>query len=439
MKVVPPVSLFERYCSSRNRHLPWCLTALSFGLVHISLACSGSTDVRKSEVVVAPGDNTQGAQDAGADFDPLYALMSNIYAESGDRTVYVKPFTSLDIRELSLNDAREFPGVANISAASGRLLVSSGVVPVITAFEIGKDLAWSQLAELSFAHFSLDDNANFFSQYRIDEHHMYLPFDVVKRIVWDPTDFEIEQVMEESGMDVRRGLLTLAPAGNRSDIHYSGPTLAPFFYHDEEWLDFGDASLIAEYDPVTHQESKVIEAPCPGLAIASLDEQGRAYLSPYDHSPLLRLYGRGPAPCVVRLTENHEVDDAFTTDFSQWTGGRYTNSFRYIRDGWGLAAVFHHERTGLDFAAEDIDPRAYDQIWEEKNWSVWRFDLERGEAAPYDAIDIPGFGWGYSQLDGRSFLMVYGETDTSIYELTSDGAARKHLEVAGEARWIKVR
>jgi hypothetical protein len=369
---------------------------------------------------------------------PVYAMMSHVFSDTGDRTVYVSVTNTLDVAALSLDAAREFGGVANYHAEGGRLLISSGEAPTITAYDIDDGMVWHERETLSFAAYPVSDNANFFSQQRVDAHHMYLPFDGYKRIVWDPTDFEIRGVMEDTNLELDRGGLILEPGGNRSGIRYDGEVMQPFFYHDEEWYEFGTSSPIAVYNPETHAEQQVVEAPCAGLAIASRDEAGYTYFSPFDYGPLLALYDVGASPCVARLTPELGLDASFTTDMRQWTDGRFVNGFRYIRDGWGLANVFHHERLGVDFGAP-MTAEVQDDVWEEENWSVWRIDLENGEARPFDAISVPSFGWGIVEIDGRSLLTVPSDGNTIMYEMDPDGNVREHLRVVGDATWLRVR
>jgi hypothetical protein len=294
---------------------------------------------------------------------------------------------------------------------------------------------------VSFGAFPLADNANFFYQYLADDHHMYMPFDGYKRIVWDPTELEIETVMEDTRLATEVGGMPLEAAGNRSGIRYPSQVMMPFFYHDEDWYQFAPVSPIAVYDPQTHEESRLIEAPCAGLAIASQDEQGNTYFSSWDYGPLLALYSLAPPPCVARITADHELDESFTTDFTAWTGGRFAINFRYIRDGWGLANVFHQERLGADFSTGSVDAKVQDQIWNDENWSVWRIDLANQEAHPFDAVDLPSFGWGIVEIDDRSILTVpYGEgARTKFYELDAQGNASERLDVVGDATWLRVR
>jgi hypothetical protein len=381
--------------------------------------------------VLSLGCGEESGQKSGTGSDgPLYAMMSNVYVDE-DRTVYVAVTDSLDVEEVSLDEAHEFPGVANFEAIGGRLLVSSGDAPTITEYDVSDDFVWTEGRTLSFAEFPLTDNANFFSQFMVDEQHMYLPFDGYKRVVWNPTDFVIDQVLEDSALEPERDGMPLEPAGNRTGIRYEGAVMMPFFYHDEDWFEFADSSPIAVYDPKTHVEEKVLEAPCPGLAIASQDEQGNTYFSTWDYGPLRPLYGLGPAPCVVRVTPDHELDEAFTTDFSDLTEDRFVSNFQYVRDGWGLANVLHHERLAVAPVGNEVPPELFDNIWDDGNWSVWRFDLEAGTAEPFTDIELSSFGWGLLRIDGRSLLSVcYDDySRTKFYELAANGSLTEHLDV----------
>jgi len=381
------------------------------------------------------------ARDIAATYDePLYMLNTNIYLDE-DRTVYLVPMSSLDQDEVSLDDGREFSGVANFEAIGGRLLVSSGDAPIITEYEISDAFAWKEGKTVSFADFPLEDNANFFYQYIVDDHHMYMPFDGYKRIVWDPTELELGMVMDDTALEPELDGLPIAAAGNRAGIRYEGAVMMPFFYHDENWFHFAPVSHIAVYDPETHEEDKVIEAPCAGLAIASQDEDGNTYFSTWDYGPLLALYGMAPAPCTVRVTPERELDDAFTTDFTAWTGGRYVINFNYVRDGWGFANVLHHENFDVDFEASEIDANVEHEIWNDVNWRLWKIDLANETAEPFEQIDVASYGWGIIQLDGRSFMSVpYDDgARTKFYELDDEGNVTEHLDVEGDASLIRVR
>ena len=85
-------------------------------------------------------------------------------------------------------------------------------------------------------------------------------------------------------LELTRGNLTLEVGGNRTGIQLGRTAFQPFFYHDEDWFEFGDSSVIALYDTTTHEELSILDAPCPGLALATRDETLR--LIPYGSARL---------------------------------------------------------------------------------------------------------------------------------------------------------
>jgi len=96
---------------------------------------------------------TRSPADGGTD-GPLYAMMIQVY-DPDDRTVYVSLSDTLDIDSVPLSEAREFPGVANLAAIGGRLLISSGSKPEITEFDITPSHDWIEGRTVSFASYPL--------------------------------------------------------------------------------------------------------------------------------------------------------------------------------------------------------------------------------------------------------------------------------------------
>jgi hypothetical protein len=408
--------------------------------------CSGSaaapapTESRGSLLPsVAPAN---GAANQPASSGPVYALMTQVYGVD-DRTVYVSLSSTLDRDAVSLSDAREFPGVANLAAVGGRLLISSGIEPVITEYAIADDLRWTEGRSVSFVQYPLSDNANFYYQFIIDESTAYLPFDAFKRIVWDPTAMIIRGALTDTSLTPERDGLLLEAGGNRNAVEYDGAVLQAFFYHDEDWFRFGDRSLVAVYDPTTHAERQIIDLPCPGVSIATRDEDGYTYFGPWSFLGTLALYGEGPAPCVARLGPDLTLDAAWTTDFGDLTLGRYINNFRYVGDGKAIANVLHHELVDADFSgAYDADVATSIDA-SGPHWRLWSFDVRRGTAAPIEGIDVDiGSGAQFAVLDGRTFIFLPFDdwARTMVYELDANGRASRRFEVVGDVfKWIRVR
>lgn len=402
----------------------------------------GDADPAPNDADLSDSDPGDPAPGVVSNDGPVYALMTQVYGVD-DRTVYVSLSNTLDVESVSLSDAREFPGVANLAAVGGRLLISSGIEPVITEYAIGDDLSWTQGRSVSFVQYPLGDNANFYYQFILDDNTAYLPFDAFKRIIWDPTAMEIRGVMDDTALTPEQGGLLLEAGGNRNSVEYDGAVLQAFFYHDEDWFRFGGESLVALYDPVTHREREVMSLPCPGASIATVDEDGYTYFGPWSFLGTLALYGEGPAPCVARLTPDLTLDAAWTTDLTDLTEGRYINNFRYIGNGKALANVLHHELIDADFSAPyDADVAA--QIGSSgPHWRLWLFDVRQGTAAPVEGIDVDiASGAQFAVLDGRTFVFLpfddWGKT--MVYELDADARATRRFEVLGDVfKWIRVR
>ena len=416
----------------------WTQTRYPALVFTLTLAAVGCDDTTAS---------TKHAEQSDASTDtPLYAMMTQVYSDD-DRTVYLSLSDSLDVKKVDLKEAREFPGVANFGAVGGRILVSSGQGPTITAYEIDSQLRWNEQDTIDFSSYPLPDGdyANFFHQYILNDHTAYLPFDVTKRIVWDPTEMKVLSVLEDSELSskLKKGNLELGSGGNRNSIRFKGPVLQPFGYADKDYIDYGTESYAAVYDPKTHKESKVIELPCAGSAMTTQDEDGNVYFGTWSYIGLRKLYGLGPAPCVARVKADLTLDEDFTTDFTDLTDGLYVNNFRYIGKGKAIGNVLDHNMLDADFSKE-YDPDVEEKAWTSgPHWSFWMFDVEKHKAWPVEGIDNDvSSGAQFAVLDGRTFVFItYDDwSKTAVYELDAEGIAEKRFEVEGDVfKWVRVR
>lgn len=380
------------------------------------------------------GDDDGGAKGSGGDPGPVYVFMTQVYT-ADDRTVYLKLSDSLDVEQalLSIHDAHEFPSVANFSTIGGKLYVSSGESKTITDYEITPSLDWVEGVKLDFSNYPLDDNANFHYQYVLGEERVVLPFDVTSRLVWDPKQMRISETLEDTAIPFEKDGLRVSSDGNRSATRFAdGPFRQPFHTLDVDDV-YGGFSYIATYDDEL-READVITAPCPALERVTLAEDGTTYFSSQWNAPFRHLFGIAPSPCAVRVRPDGTLDEAWTTDFTEQTGGRFVMNFRYLRDGKAIGNVLYHEELGLDFEGE-YDSIVEDTLWEGGNVRAWMFDLERNTAKEIAGIAEPLTPVLQSEVvDDRIFIFVVdGAAErTKIYEVSDDAVATPKYEMAGD-------
>lgn len=352
-------------------------------------------------------------------------MMIQVY-DPEDRTVYVSLSDTLDITSTSLESAREFSNVANLAAIDGRLLISSGFEPTITEFDIAPDHAWVEGRSVSFSGYPLTDNADFYYQFLVDAEHALLPFDATKRMLWNPSEMSIERALEDTRLESIEPGLTLEAGGNRNSVHYDTSVMQAFYYHDDDWYDYGSQSHVVVHDAETFAEERIIDIPCPGLSLATRDEQGNTYFATWD-LPGTSLLGDAPATCVAKVHSDHEVVE--TIDLRQWTDGRVANNFRYVGDGEAFANVLHHEHIGVS-SPEDLDDDDLEKLsLSGPHWQLWLFDVAKAEGA-------------FAVLDGRTFVFLpYDDWGhTKGYELSDDGTATEHFDTLGDVfKWVRVR
>jgi len=388
------------------------------------------------------GGPAPGAPSARDAEKPLYALHVLVFDPDFNATSYVLLSDTLDLSEISLADAREFPGWVTIAALGGRLLVASEGAPSITRYEFDAERNWIEGESLSFANQGVLD-AGFGRQWLLNEHTAYTELEVTKRVVWDPTEFVIRGVMEDSSLPLARNAMELEPGLNRQVRLHQGPVLRPFYYAEKtDWLEYAPTSQIAVYDPTTNEERAVVDAPCPGLHVGTQDELGNTYFGLWDALPKLALYGRGPAPCVSRFKLDGTLDQDWAPDLTSWTGGRFVMVFRYVRHGRALANVLHQEELDIDLSSGYTDAVGA-ELDEGTHYRVWSFDLQNETARPVEGMGNTGWGFHASDLDDRSFVFLpdadYGRTH--VYEVDMDSAtATQRFETAGWVyEWVRVR
>lgn len=383
------------------------------------------------------GDDEDKKPDEPGTEGPVYSLATSVFSQAGSAT-YVSVFDSLDVTGLDLTKAREHSGFATIGAVDGKLFVGAGEAPEITRYTIGTDGALTEAGKLSFANFGLA-SAPLYLNHFVDSTSAYMSLEETKRIVWNPSTMQIGGgAVEAPGLAREREGLVAKSSYDRARVVRDGYSFQSFYWTDGDYYDFLPSSQIAVYSNENDSLVKLIDAPCPGLDVATQDEAGNLYFSNWVFSaaaPVLE--DDAPATCMVRIKKGElDLDTGWTKNLSASVGGRQTAAFRYLANGVGVVAVFHAENVTID---DTTEPSV---ITSGNHWKLWRVNLETGAAAPVEGLDFIAGGYYAFRIEGRTFLLLptADYAKTAVWELGVDGAAVKRFETAGWAyQFVKVR
>ncbi|MCY1017463.1 MxcI [Pyxidicoccus sp. MSG2] len=374
--------------------------------------------------------------DAGTEDKPVYSLATSVFSQAGSAT-YVSVFDSLDVTGLDLEKAREHSGFATIGAVDGMLFVGAGEGPELTRYTVGDDGSLTEAGKLSFASYGLTSSPLYLNTF-VDSSSAYMSLEETKRIVWNPSTMQIAGTAEAAGLAREREGLVAKSSYDRARVVRDGYSFQAFYWTDGNYYDFLPSSQIAVYSNADDSLVKLIDAPCPGLDVATQDEAGNLYFSNWVFSaaaPVLE--DDAPATCAVRIKKGElALDTGWTKSLSAMVGGRQTAAFRYLGNGVGVVAAFDKEHAGI---TAESQPNV---VTGGNHWKLWRVNLETGTGAPVEGLDYIAGGYYAFLIEGRTFLLLptADYAKTSVWELGVNGAAVKRFETTGWAyQFVKVR
>ncbi|WP_437672764.1 MxcI [Sorangium sp. So ce131] len=356
-----------------------------------------------------------------------YVVASTIVGGE-ETTTYVSFMSSLDVEQIDLGDAQEFAGWATIATVGGMLFVSDGEAPTVTRYMAGAGGALEEAGQLSFLNHGIP-TAPFYQNYFASPTKAYMQVQTSERVIWDPTALTLGDTLQIAGPPPERDGLTLRASLDRGVGVREGRVIAPLYWSDNDYYRFSPESQLAVIDSEADKVRAVLDAPCPGLDVATEDEAGNLYFSNWILSVTGPLFEEdAPANCVVRVAADSEtIDEGWALDLAELTGGRQTAAFRYVSDGVALVAVFYDERLGTDVppASAAATP----------NWRLWRVDMNRRTAEPVEGLDFVAGGYYSFRIDGRTLVLVPAAdySSTTAYEIGPTGPAQPRFSVPGWA------
>jgi hypothetical protein len=368
----------------------------------------------------------EGDKDGEGDGTASVYALANTVATQETATTYVHLLSTLDVKEkVGSKGGREYGGYATVAAQGGGVLVASAESPTVQRFEINDDLELEDGDEVDFGDYGVM-SAGFYGNVFVNETKAYMNAGQINRVIWNPKEMTIEGEAPSSGIEAQDGEWTAFAAYDRGIGVSDGKVYQPFYFHDEDFYAIKENSKIVIYGADDAVE-ETLDIDCPGLDTVTKDEDGNMIFSTWAGTIPYRLTSDEAAKsCAVQIDAGG-TKVAKTFRFEDFTDGRETAMYKYMKDGVGTVAVYDTE--GLDLDGID-DPKTLNGM---ANWELWRVNIEEESAEPIEGL--PKFSGGYYSftIDNRTLVLLPSAdlSSTSIYEVKTTGKATKLFETTG--------
>lgn len=395
--------------------------AATCGLYVLTAACGSRQSSPRPDIKSTESQNA--FADAGkSEVGPAYIVGSTHNTPDG-WNAYVAAIPGLVEQELDYSEALEIAGRADVWVTDGRIFIGQADSPTVTRYALSADLEFEQEEEpISFALWGLS-GGQFWNAIWLTPEKAYMNnLSGQEYVIWDPSTMSIEGSTPHPDLPEVEGYVVRTSSTNRGSITRDGKLYHSYYWTNEEYTSYTPESAIAVYDIETDELLSVIDAPCPGLEVATMDDDGNIYYSSWTGLPGLHLVLEEPAPCTIKLPAGEDkVDTSWTIHWPDITDGRHGASMLYQGNGHALVSIFHDEDVEYDSKSD-----AFEIIGTE-NWKLWRISLEDKTAEPVEDI-APNSGAIYLRRIGDYSYALVPTTDYAssiVYQV--DGASAEPL------------
>lgn len=372
----------------------------------------------------ACGDDPQGG--GQGELNPDRATPASVYVVGSTLNgpegwnAYVAVIPQLAPQQIDYAKALEIPGRADVWVWDKKVFIAEAQSPTVKRYAVAEDLSLVQEGTvLSFAAQGLP-SAQFWNAIWLTPEKAYMN-NIGNReyIVWNPRTMEIAGRIAHPALEERPGFEVRNSSTNRGSVVRDGRLYHSYYWTDKNYEKYTADSRIAVYDIATEQLVSVIEAPCPGLDVATKDDAGNLYFSSWTGLPGLSLVLGQPTSCAVKIPAGSEtIDPNWTVTWPSITEGRHAAALRYQGGNHALVSVFHHERVTYDSMSN-----AFALVGTE-NWQTWRLDLSSRTATPLADI-APNSGAIYVErigAPGYALIPTENYQSSQIYEINGSSA-----------------
>lgn len=361
----------------------------------------------------------------------VFAVTTTVFNDTNAAT-YVVLVGSLENQQIDLSSAPEFAGWSSVTAHDGSLFVGHGEKPEVTRYDLRDDGALVATDQpMSFADYGLSSGSLSVNTF-VDGTMAHMSLDQTSRILWDPTNLTIDELIETPEIARERDGMAVQAANYQGRVVRENSVFQPFFWHDADWYQFHQQSQLGIYDRDGRLDA-LLDAPCPALQIATADEEGNLYFSGMVDTIAHQLVepDNTVERCVVRVNAGEEtIADGWPRRFEELTGDRPAGVFYYLKDGIGVLTVYH---------VENADPESdmFLETWYKDNWGLWLVDLENWEAEPITEWELGPSNVFFSKVDDRLFAhkVAADFSETTVYEVTVEGSVTERMTIPGYAAY----
>lgn len=353
-----------------------------------------------------------------------YVVGSGLSTPDQTSTTYVAVVPTLE-QPIDYSRVREVSGWGDVWVWNGKVFIAEGESPVIARYGVAADLSLVEEGRLSFAGVGLS-TAQFWNAIWISPTKAYMANGQGEYVIWNPSTLEITGRMPHAPVGERPGLRTRLGTTDRGTIVRNGRLYHPYNWTNEDYAKFAPDSKIAIYDVQTDTLLRVVDAPCPGLDLATVDEAGNMFFSNWTGIAGVALIDP-VAPCGVRIAADGDgVDPTWTTAWTQLTAGRQGAALRYAGDGFALLSVLHHERLTITPTSDPFD------LVDGENWRIWKVDLSTKLATPIEEIVWNSGATYVTTLSDATYVMVpSADYRSSQAYAIQNGAVRPSFSTRG--------
>jgi hypothetical protein len=394
-----------------------------------SVEDAGSTGQGQNEDDASVSDSDGGIPGSDAAepepaVDPLYAVGAIVFGDQGS-TGYVKLVDDIALggEGLTLEDADEFSGSADLWARGGALYLSGGDAPTVTKYSVGEDGKLAKGAAVNFGAYGVTDTA-FWNATFVSDEKAYMVSGPTQLVAWNPTTMRITGTVELPELPARGALLQRLGMADRTAVVHDGKLYQTIYWTDATYADRAPESVIIVIDTETDEVVDQVAVDCPGLDYGTIDDDGQIHFSNWTGG-VGTYYVLGTAQnCIAKLDPS--TLEVSRTMFADIADGHEGSAFAYAGDGRFILSVFDEVRA--DAASAD-EPFA---MLGKPNWQLWLYDPAAGSAAPVEGVDWNSGASIHTRIGDTLYSMIPGEgyATTAAYAV-SGSTAEKLYDVTG--------